>query len=172
MTKDVVEVHKNGSLGLLNGQCHGFKNQTGPAGSTGDRCLIRSGSLKKPKKWKNKLKTGNRRFNRQNREPERLNRFWPGSLNHKTHRFCLFFFFPAYVNPKLYFQFFACPSASRTPFAPSAHAGVFLTPMAGFHSHSHRSLPPGHALSISLTVSVSHSHSHSHGDSRSRLRRL
>ena len=31
---------------------HGFKNRTGPAGSTGstgDRCPIRSGSLKKPK---------------------------------------------------------------------------------------------------------------------------
>ena len=27
---------------------HGFKNRTGPAGSTGDRCLVRSGSFKKP----------------------------------------------------------------------------------------------------------------------------
>ena len=77
------------------GSSHGFKNRTGPAGSTGsigDRCLIRSGSLKKPKKWKNWPKTENRRFDRQNLEPERLNWFWPGSLNHKTHRFCLFFF--------------------------------------------------------------------------------
>ena len=35
-----------------NGSEHGFKNRTGPAGSTGstvNRCYIRSGSLKNPK---------------------------------------------------------------------------------------------------------------------------
>ena len=34
---------------MIEGGEHGFKNRTGPAGSTGDRCPIRSGSLKKPK---------------------------------------------------------------------------------------------------------------------------
>ena len=33
-------------------QEHGFKNRIGLAGSTGERCLIRSGCLKKPEIWK------------------------------------------------------------------------------------------------------------------------
>ena len=68
---------------------HGFKNRTGPAGSTGDRSSIRSDSLKKSKFKKNRPKTGNRRFDHKNREPERLNWFWPGSTNHKTTPFSL-----------------------------------------------------------------------------------
>ena len=66
----------------------------------------------------------------------------------------LFFFFPN-LTLSLTSSFFslwphshaACPSASRRC-------------LPHFHSHSRRSLPPGHALSISLTVSVSHYHSH------------
>ena len=63
---------------------HGFKNRTGPAGSTMNRCCIQSGFMKKMKILKNRPKTRNRRFNHKNREPERLNRFWPGSTNYKT----------------------------------------------------------------------------------------
>jgi hypothetical protein len=55
---------------------HGFKNRTGPTGSTSNRCSIRFGSLKKPEIKKKWSKTGNRGFDRENREPERLNRFW------------------------------------------------------------------------------------------------
>ncbi len=71
---------------------HGFKNRTGPADSTRDRCPIQSGSLKKPENWKNGPKTENRRFNRKNRELERLNRFWPDSTNSKTAPFWPLFF--------------------------------------------------------------------------------
>uniref|UniRef100_A0A2N9I3I0 Uncharacterized protein n=1 Tax=Fagus sylvatica TaxID=28930 RepID=A0A2N9I3I0_FAGSY len=59
----------------------------GLAGSTGDRTFIQSGSLKKPEFKKNGPKIGNRRFDHKNREPERLNRFWPRSTNHKTTSF-------------------------------------------------------------------------------------
>ena len=93
---------------------HGFKNRTGPAGSTGDRPFIRSGSLKKSEFKKNWSKTGNRRFDHKNREPERLNRFWSGSTNQKTTSF-----WPQSRRP----------SASRrgplclTPLAPLPRAG-------------------------------------------------
>ncbi len=50
-TSSISIIHFIASLSL-NPYNHGFKNRTGPAGSTGDRCLIRSGSLKKPKIWK------------------------------------------------------------------------------------------------------------------------
>jgi hypothetical protein len=66
---------------------HGFKNRTGPAGSIGDRTFIWSNSLKKPEFKKNRPKTGNLRFDHKNRNPEWLNRFWPGSTNHKTTSF-------------------------------------------------------------------------------------
>ena len=58
---------------------HGFKNRTGPAGSTGltvNRPLYRSGYVKNPEIQEKSRKTGNRRFNQHNRRPERSNRLW------------------------------------------------------------------------------------------------
>uniref|UniRef100_A0A2N9IKD9 CCHC-type domain-containing protein n=1 Tax=Fagus sylvatica TaxID=28930 RepID=A0A2N9IKD9_FAGSY len=48
----------------------------------------------------NRPKTGNRRFNRKNCEPERLNRFWPGSTNYKTVPFWSFFPYVAELSGK------------------------------------------------------------------------
>ena len=127
---------------------HGFKNWTGPAGSTGDWCLIRSGSLKKPQKWKNRPKTGNRRFDRQNREPKRLNRFWLGSPKSKTTPFCKIFF-PLPCPNWSSFSFFSLTPLPHKPSLPHAAACPFcLTPP----------LPPSdRSLSLSVTPSLSRS---------------
>ena len=53
---------------------HGFKNRIGPAGSTVNRPLYRSGYVKNLEIQEKSRKTGNRRFNRHNRRPERSNR--------------------------------------------------------------------------------------------------
>jgi hypothetical protein len=96
---------------------HGFKNRTGPAGSTGNRYLIRSGSLKKSKIWKKRTKTGNRWFNRKNREPERLNRFWPGLTNFKTTPFWSIFSYP---KPNLQLRFSLILPSRRFPLPASS----------------------------------------------------
>jgi hypothetical protein len=99
---------------------HGFKNRTGPAGSTGstgNRYLIRSGSLKKSEIWKKMTKTGNRWFNRKNREPKRLNRFWPSLTNFKTTPFWSIFPYP---KPNLQLRFSLILPSRRFPLPASS----------------------------------------------------
>ena len=63
---------------------HCFKNRTKSAGSTANRCSVRFDSLKKPEIRKKWSKTENWQFDRENRESDRLNWFWPSSSYSKT----------------------------------------------------------------------------------------
>ena len=130
---------------------HGFKNRTGSTGSTNsttNRCFIQFGSLKKPEIRKKWSKTGNRRFDHENREPEWLNRFWPGSTYSKTTLFL--FFFPS-------------PKTNFFHFQPS-----LLTPQ----SSRHFSLSHFASRSLTLTFSPSASHDLTSNFSWSHLRHL
>ena len=120
---------------------HGFKNQIGPAGSIGDRCLIQFDSLKKMEIWKKWSKTENRWFNRKNREPSQLNQFWPGSLISKTTPFWIFFF----PNLNLNIQ-----SLSLFPSSRCFSLSFSRTPsLSQFGS-------PAHDLSLSNSISQTH----------------
>ena len=82
--------------------------------------------FEKTGKIKKRPKIENRQFDRQNREPEQLNRFWPGSPNPKTAPFCQFFFSLTPCPSLSSFSFFGRTtlSASRRRLPPLPHAAV------------------------------------------------
>jgi hypothetical protein len=89
-----------------------------------NRCSVWFSSLKKPKIRKKLSKIKNRRFDRENREPDQLNRFCPSSSYSKTSRFCSFF-----PNLKPIFFIFSLPSSVLTPPLP------FSLCLSVSHSH-------------------------------------
>jgi hypothetical protein len=104
--------------------------------------------FEKTGKMKNRSKTENRRFDRQNREPERLNRFWPGSPKSKTTPFCKKKFPLPLALTEVAFHFFPLPLCHTSP--------LCLTPLLAPSASRRRCLLQT-ALSLSVTPSLSRS---------------